>query len=173
MKWVVAGAHTIGFSHCSQFSKRIYNFRSGKIIDPSLNPSYAKQLQQVCPKDVDPRLAIDLDPTTPRTFDNQYYKNLQKGIGLLSSDQSLFTHKSSKSLVNLFASNNTAFEKSFVIAITKLGRIGVKTASQGEIRHNCAMINWVIHFVLWSLWNISFSFLLFYSFCCKECTRLV
>ncbi|XP_004498581.1 peroxidase 45-like [Cicer arietinum] len=137
----LSGAHTIGFSHCSQFSKRIYNFRSGKIIDPSLNPSYAKQLQQVCPKDVDPRLAIDLDPTTPRTFDNQYYKNLQKGIGLLSSDQSLFTHKSSKSLVNLFASNNTAFEKSFVIAITKLGRIGVKTASQGEIRHNCAMIN--------------------------------
>jgi peroxidase len=95
----------------------------------------------VCPKDVDPRLAIDMDPITPRTFDNQYYKNLQQGIGLLSSDQSLFTHKSSRNLVNLFASNNTAFEKAFVIAITKLGRVGVKTGRQGEIRHDCSMIN--------------------------------
>lgn len=138
---MTAGAHTIGFSHCSQFSKRIYNFKSGKVIDPSLNIGYAKQLQNVCPKDVDPRLAIDMDPITPRTFDNQYYKNLQQGIGLLSSDQSLFTHKSSRNLVNLFASDNTAFERAFVIAITKLGRIGVKSGRQGEIRHDCSMIN--------------------------------
>lgn len=137
----LSGAHTIGFSHCSQFSKRIYNFKSGKVIDPSLNIGYAKQLQNVCPKDVDPRLAIDMDPITPRTFDNQYYKNLQQGIGLLSSDQSLFTHKSSRNLVNLFASDNTAFERAFVIAITKLGRIGVKSGRQGEIRHDCSMIN--------------------------------
>lgn len=138
---MVAGAHTIGFSHCSQFSKRIYNFRSKKRIDPSLNDAYVKQLQQVCPRNVDPRIAIDMDPTTPRTFDNQYYKNLQQGKGLLSSDQSLFTHKSSRNLVNLFASNNTAFETSFVNAIIKLGRIGVKTGSQGEIRHDCTMVN--------------------------------
>ncbi|RDX79985.1 Peroxidase 16, partial [Mucuna pruriens] len=137
----LSGAHTIGFSHCSQFSKRIYNFRSKKSIDHTLNPAYAKQLQQVCPKNVDPRLAIDLDPVTPRTFDNQYYKNLQQGKGLLASDQALFTHKGSRGIVNLFASNNTAFEKAFVSAITKLGRIGIKTGKQGEIRRDCTMVN--------------------------------
>ncbi|KAG4931126.1 hypothetical protein AAZX31_17G187100 [Glycine max] len=137
----LSGAHTIGFSHCSQFSKRIYNFRRRKSIDHTLNPTYAKQLQQVCPKNVDPRLAIDMDPVTPRTFDNQYYKNLQQGRGLLASDQALFTHKRTRDLVNLFASNNTAFEASFVSAMMKLGRIGVKTGNQGEIRHDCTMIN--------------------------------
>lgn len=146
MNWIfLAGAHTIGFSHCSQFSKRIYNFKSSKRIDPSLNLAYAKQLQQVCPKNVDPRISIDMDPITPRTFDNQYYKNLQQGRGLLSSDQSLFTHKSSRNLVNLFASNNTAFETSFVNAMTKLGRTGIKTGNQGEIRRDCTMINWDTH----------------------------
>ena len=139
---MVTGAHTIGFSRCNQSSKRIYNFKRRKSIDHTLNPAYAKQLKQVCPKNVDPRLAIDMDPVTPRTFDNQYYKNLQQGRGLLASDQALFTHKRTRDLVNLFASNNTAFEASFVSAMMKLGRIGVKTGNQGEIRHDCTMINW-------------------------------
>uniref|UniRef100_A0A0R0GK31 peroxidase n=1 Tax=Glycine max TaxID=3847 RepID=A0A0R0GK31_SOYBN len=134
------GAHTIGFSRCNQSSKRIYNFKRRKSIDHTLNPAYAKQLKQVCPKNVDPRLAIDIDPVTPRTFDNQYYKNLQQGRGLLASDQALFTHKRTRDLVNLFASNNTAFEASFVSATTKLGRIGVKTGNQGEIRRDSTMI---------------------------------
>ncbi|MED6107363.1 Peroxidase 45 [Stylosanthes scabra] len=137
----LSGAHTIGFSHCSQFSKRIYNFRTKNRIDPTLNPEYAKQLRRVCPKDVDPRIAIDMDPTTPRTFDNQYYKNLQQGKGLLSSDQTLFTDKRSRRLVNLFASNGTEFERAFVVAVRKLGRIGIRTGNQGEIRRDCTMIN--------------------------------
>ena len=154
---MITGAHTIGFSHCSRFSKRIFNFRSRNRIDPTLNLAYAKQLQQLCPKNVDPRIAIDMDPTTPRTFDNQYYKNLQQGKGLLSSDQSLYTDKRSRNIVNLFASNSTAFEQSFVIAMTKLGRVGIKTGNQGEIRRDCTMVNWTTHLVLRPLSNTSFS----------------
>ncbi|KAK7291622.1 hypothetical protein RIF29_06918 [Crotalaria pallida] len=138
---LVTGAHTIGFSHCSQFSKRIYNFRSMNRIFPTLNLDYAKQIQKVCPKDVDPRMVIDIDSVTNAAFDNQYYKNLQQGKGLFSSDQSFFTDRRTRNIVNLFASNNTAFEKSFVIAITKLGRVGIKTAKQGEIRHECSKVN--------------------------------
>ncbi|CAJ1972195.1 unnamed protein product [Sphenostylis stenocarpa] len=137
----LSGAHTIGFCHCSQFSKRIYNFNGKKNIDHTLNSAYAKYLQQKCPKNVDPRLAVDLDPITPRTFDNQYYKNLQQGKGLLASDQALFTHKRTRGIVNLFASNNTAFETYFVSAMIKLGRIGIKTGNQGEIRRDCTMVN--------------------------------
>ncbi|ESW33304.1 hypothetical protein PHAVU_001G059100 [Phaseolus vulgaris] len=137
----LSGAHTIGFSHCSQFSKRIYNFKSKKSIDHTLNSAYAEKLQQDCPKNADPRTVVEMDLITPRIFDNQYYKNLQQGKGLLASDQALFTHKRTRDLVNLFASNNTVFETAFVSAMTKLGRIGIKTGNQGEIRRDCSMVN--------------------------------
>ncbi|XWS72834.1 hypothetical protein CRYUN_Cryun02cG0074300 [Craigia yunnanensis] len=140
----LSGAHTIGFSHCSRFSRRIYNFKSKNKIDPTFNLAYARQLRKMCPKNVDPRMAIDMDPATSQTFDNMYYKNLQQGKGLFTSDQSLFTDARSRHIVNIFASNNTAFEEAFVAAITKLGRIGVRKGKQGEIRHDCAVVNKII-----------------------------
>lgn len=120
--------------------RRIYKFR-GKSIDPALNPSYAKQLRQMCPLNVDPRIAINMDPMTPQTFDNAYFRNLQQGMGLLTSDQTLFTDARSQGTVNLFAANNTAFQQAFITAITKLGRVDVKTGNQGEIRHDCTVVN--------------------------------
>ncbi|KAK9274665.1 hypothetical protein L1049_021916 [Liquidambar formosana] len=137
----LSGAHTIGFSHCGRFSKRIYNFSPQSRIDPTLNPSYALQLRQMCPVNVDPRIAINMDPITPQTFDNAYYVNLQQGKGLFTSDQALFTDTRSKSTVDLFASNNAAFQQAFVTAVTKLGRVGVKTGNQGEIRRDCTAVN--------------------------------
>ncbi|KAL6216390.1 hypothetical protein ACLB2K_009613 [Fragaria x ananassa] len=46
-----------------------------------MNVGYAMSLRKQCPKNVDPRTAITLDPTTPQRFDNMYYKNLQQGEG--------------------------------------------------------------------------------------------
>ncbi|KAL2338662.1 hypothetical protein Fmac_013108 [Flemingia macrophylla] len=137
----LSGAHTIGFSHCNRFSKRIYNFSPRNRIDPTLNLQYAFQLRQMCPLRVDPRIAINMDPVTPQKFDNQYFKNLQQGRGLFISDQVLFTDARSKATVNLFASNEEAFQKAFIDAITKLGRVGVKTGNQGEIRFDCTRPN--------------------------------
>ncbi|KAM6554038.1 hypothetical protein CsatB_014800 [Cannabis sativa] len=139
----LSGAHSIGFSHCSKMSNRIYNFspRTGRTIDPTLNRNYALQLRQMCPRNVDPRIAINMDPTTPRTFDNAYYKNLQQGKGLFTSDQILFTDNRSKSVVNSFASSPAAFSKAFADAMTKLGRVGVLTGTKGEIRKDCTRPN--------------------------------
>ncbi|KAF1891191.1 hypothetical protein Lal_00001332 [Lupinus albus] len=137
----LSGAHTIGFSHCNRFSKRIYNFSPINKIDPTLNLQYALQLRQACPLRVDPRIAINMDPTTPQTFDNQYFKNLQQGKGLFTSDQVLATDARSKNTVNLFASNKSAFESAFIDGITKMGRIGVKTGNQGQIRVDCSRVN--------------------------------
>ncbi|CAJ2649792.1 peroxidase 16-like protein [Trifolium pratense] len=137
----LSGAHTIGFSHCGRFSKRIYRFSPRTTIDPSLNLQYAFQLRQMCPLKVDPRIAINMDPVSPKTFDNQYFKNLQQGKGLFTSDQVLFTDSRSKATVNLFASNEKAFDSAFITAITKLGRVGVKTGNQGEIRIDCSRVN--------------------------------
>ncbi|XP_042492589.1 peroxidase 16-like [Macadamia integrifolia] len=137
----LSGAHTIGFSHCGKLSNRIYGFSRNRQIDPTLNPTYAQQLQKMCPRNVDPRVAINMDPTTPRTFDNAYFKNLQRGMGLFTSDQVLFTDSRSRNIVNFFASNNTAFQQFFVTAMTKLGRVGVKTGTHGEIRRDCSAVN--------------------------------
>ena len=87
-----AGAHTVGFSHCDKFSKRIYGFAPNNTVDPTLNPQYANQLTAMCPKNVDPRIAVNIDPITPRKFDNWYYKNLIQGKGLFTSDPVSYTH---------------------------------------------------------------------------------
>ena len=95
----------------------------------------------MCPIRVDPRIAINMDPTTPQTFDNAYFKNLQQGKGLFTSDEVLFTDNRSKATVNQFASSTDAYNQAFVAAITKLGRVGVKTGTQGEIRRDCTVVN--------------------------------
>lgn len=133
----LSGAHTVGFSHCNRISSRIY----GNPVDPTVNKTYLAQLRSQCPRNVDPNIAINIDPDTPRTFDNAYYKNLQQRMGLLTSDQVLFEDSRSRPTVNAWANNKQAFENAFVTAITKLGRIGVKTGRNGNIRRNCGAFN--------------------------------
>nr|GLL26422.1 peroxidase 51-like [Ipomoea trifida] len=137
----LSAAHTLGFSHCNRFSNRIYNFSPKNPVDPTLNKQYASQLQANCPRNVNPLIAINMDPVTPRTFDNVYFKNLQKGMGLFTSDQVLYTDSRSKSTVDLWANNPKAFQNAFKVAITKLGRVGVKTGRNGNIRFDCGRFN--------------------------------
>ncbi|KAI3451942.1 hypothetical protein Pfo_008607 [Paulownia fortunei] len=137
----LSACHTVGFSHCSKFSNRIYNFSRQNPVDPTLNRQYATQLQGMCPRNVDPRIAIDMDPTTPRRFDNAYFTNLVQGKGLFTSDQVLFTDSRSRNTVNTWASNSQAFNTAFIQAITKLGRVGVKTGRNGNIRFDCGRFN--------------------------------
>ncbi|XP_059458802.1 peroxidase 73-like [Corylus avellana] len=137
----LSAAHTVGFSHCSRFADRIYNFSRQNPVDPTLNKAYATQLQSDCPTDVDPRIAINMDPNTPNTFDNMYFKNLQQGMGLFTSDQVLFTDTRSRPFVNRLARNATDFQKVFVNAMTRLGRVGVKTGKNGNIRIDCGSFN--------------------------------
>lgn len=137
----LSGAHTLGFSHCNRFANRLYSFSSSSPVDPSLDPTYAQQLMAACPKNVDPTIAIDMDPVTPRTFDNQYYQNLVSGKGLFTSDEILFTDSASRTTVVDFANNPGDFNGAFVNAMIKLGRVGVKTGNQGEIRTDCSAFN--------------------------------
>ncbi|XP_002459236.2 LOW QUALITY PROTEIN: peroxidase 50 [Sorghum bicolor] len=97
-------------------------------------PSYAVELGRL-------DVAVTMDVVTPRVFDNQYFRNLQAGMGLLASDQLLYTDTRSRPIVDALARSSVAFERAFVEAITKMGRIGVKTGAQGNIRRNCAVLN--------------------------------
>lgn len=133
----LSGAHTVGFSHCNRFSNRI----NSKPVDPTMDPNYAKQLRETCTPTSNPGQAVNLDPVTSMTFDNVYFQNLVAGKGLLTSDQVLFTDQSSRPTVVSFANNADKFRTSFVEAMRKLGRVGVKTGNVGEIRTDCTSFN--------------------------------
>ncbi|KAJ4961776.1 hypothetical protein NE237_021686 [Protea cynaroides] len=137
----LSGAHTVGFSHCDRFSNRLYSYSSVSTVDPSFNANYAQQLMAACPRNVNPNIAVNLDPVTPKTFDNIYYQNLVAGKGLLSSDEVLFTDPASQPTVIDFASNPSDFNAAFITAMIKLGRVGVKTGFLGEIRSDCTAFN--------------------------------
>ncbi|XP_042435263.1 peroxidase 51-like [Zingiber officinale] len=137
----LSGAHTVGFSHCHRFSSRLYAFNSTTAVDPSLNATYAKALMRACPRNVDPTIAVNMDLYTPVTFDNVYYRNLINGEGLFTSDEVLFTDIRSRPTVEQFAADQAAFFGAFSSAMLRLGRLGVKTGSQGEIRRDCTAFN--------------------------------
>jgi len=134
----LSAAHTVGLAHCSTFAGRI----QPASVDPTMNATYAADLQAACPAGVDPNVALQLDPVTPQAFDNQYFVNLVNGRGLFTSDQVLYSDARSQPTVVAWAQNATDFEQAFVDAITRLGRVGVKTdPSQGNIRRDCAFLN--------------------------------
>ncbi|CAA7031437.1 unnamed protein product [Microthlaspi erraticum] len=138
----LSGAHTIGFSHCNRFAHRLYNFSAFMPVDPTLDPAYAKQLIDSCPRgNTDPNTALDLDLTTPKVFDNVYFQNLVTRKGLFTSDQVLFNDFRSQATVVRFANSAGDFNGAFTSAMRKLGRVGVKVGKQGEIRRDCSAFN--------------------------------
>ncbi|KAM3225012.1 hypothetical protein ACQJBY_058014 [Aegilops geniculata] len=142
----LSGAHTLGFSHCQEFASRIYNYRdkTGKPapFDPTMNPGYAKGLQAACKEYLkDPTIAAFNDVMTPGKFDNMYYVNIERGLGLLSTDEDMWSDLRTRPLVERYAANNTAFFDDFSRAMEKLSMYGVKTGADGEIRRRCDAYN--------------------------------
>lgn len=126
----LSGGHTIGAVDCPFFQYRIGT-------DQTMDPGFAAQLRSTCASQT---FAFS-DGQTPVGFDNAYYRNMQGGRGLLGSDQVLYTDQRSRGTVDNYANNQGAFFNDFVAAMTKLGRVGVKTAANGEIRRDCRFPN--------------------------------
>lgn len=138
----LTGAHTIGFSHCTQFSDRIFNFSKTSQFDPALNAKYAEGLQKLCADyKKTPGLAAFNDVMTPGKFDNMYFINLQRGLGLLASDQAMAMDPRTKPFLDLYASNQDEFFKAFTRAVEKLSTYKVKTGKEGEVRDRCDNFN--------------------------------
>ncbi|EAZ02213.1 hypothetical protein OsI_24307 [Oryza sativa Indica Group] len=127
----LSGGHTIGAASCSFFGYRLGG-------DPTMDPNFAAMLRGSCGSS---GFAF-LDAATPLRFDNAFYQNLRAGRGLLGSDQTLYSDPRSRGLVDRYAANQGAFFNDFVSAMTKLGRVGVKSpATGGEIRRDCRFPN--------------------------------
>ncbi|MQM12136.1 hypothetical protein Taro_045050, partial [Colocasia esculenta] len=137
---LLSGAHTIGIGHCSSFSSRLYNFTGRGDQDPALDNFYAVKLKKKCPSLNDNVTVVEMDPGSFRTFDLSYYKLLLKRRGLFQSDAALTTNAAAKAYITgLVNGPPEEFFKQFVLAMEKMGRVQVKTGSEGEIRKNCAL----------------------------------
>ncbi|XP_061992488.1 peroxidase E5-like [Rosa rugosa] len=142
---VLSGAHSIGEAQCTQVTDRLYTFSPVVPRDPALDPAFANELAGKCPAEQPPGQAlqfkVDFDTTTPLVLDNNYYLNLQKGRGLLQSDQVLAIDPGTRPFVDQMAASNEAWTKRFLKAMIKMGRINVLTKTEGEIRTNCRAVN--------------------------------
>ncbi|CAK9214831.1 unnamed protein product [Sphagnum troendelagicum] len=140
---VLSGAHTIGQAHCNSIVDRLY-----PQVDPQYPKYYSKQLVANCTDNgyfklpnYDNNTQFFNDPITPTRFDNQYFKNLEANLGLFTSDESLFNDERTRKLVETYASNQDAFFKQFGISLRRMGKIGVLTGTQGQIRNQCWVRN--------------------------------
>lgn len=139
----LSGAHTIGQGHCSSISNRIY-----PTVDKAYHKGYGRELLANCTLNGElkaPQFDADVqffnDALTALVFDNAYFKGLQQGYGAFTSDVSLFHDPRTRPLVDKFAADQGAFFKQFGKSLRKMGKIGVLTGTQGQIRQQCWVRN--------------------------------
>ncbi|WZZ03772.1 hypothetical protein YC2023_089693 [Brassica napus] len=122
-------------------NSRLYNFNATYGTDPSIDSKYADFLRRKC------RVASEtvyLDAATPVKFDNQYYINLQKNMGVLTTDQELVKDPRTAPLVKAFAEQPPRmFRQQFAVSMAKLVNVGVITGEDrvGVIRKVCSKSN--------------------------------
>ncbi|KAA8549617.1 hypothetical protein F0562_001365 [Nyssa sinensis] len=139
----LSGAHTFGRAQCFTFSPRLYNYNGTGNPDQSMDPTYVETLRQTCPQGGSASTLANLDPSTPDSFDNNYFTNLQNNRGLLQTDQELFSTPGADTvaIVNRFASSQTEFFNSFAQSMINMGNISPLTGTNGEIRSDCKRVN--------------------------------
>ncbi|KAF8008105.1 hypothetical protein BT93_K1937 [Corymbia citriodora subsp. variegata] len=137
---VLSGGHTLGVSHCSSFTNRLYNFTGKNDADPSMDPNYVAQLKTKC-KPNDATTIVEMDPGSSKKFDVDYYTLVSKRRGLFQSDAALLTDSTTKAYVQLQLTSKSTFAKDFGVSMVNMGNIGVLTGNSGEIRKKCYLVN--------------------------------
>lgn len=137
----LSGAHSIGVSHCSSFSSRLYSYNVTTPQDPSMDAGLAASLKAKCPASSQVDGTVPLDVVSPNRLDNRYYKNLRNSKGLLTSDQSLMSDPPTARTVRDNANRGDQWAAKFAAAMVKMGNVEVLTGTQGEIRKNCRVVN--------------------------------
>ncbi|KAL5730549.1 peroxidase [Ranunculus cassubicifolius] len=139
---VLYGAHTIGIAHCGTFSNRLYNFAFEGDVDLDLDSEYADNLRKrKCKTPNDTMSIVEIDPGSSRTFDLSFYKNILKRRSLFNGDDVLRHDLWSTLFIRQLLDGELDFFKEFGKSMEKMGRIGVKTGSEGQIRKQCALVN--------------------------------
>ncbi|WOG83894.1 hypothetical protein DCAR_0103072 [Daucus carota subsp. sativus] len=135
----LSGAHSIGFAQCRLVSPRLYNFNKTHPQDPTLDPKFASFLKKKCPQNA--TNSVNLDSVTPNHLDNQYYKNLKRNMGVLTSDQVLANHPMTAKIVKKYIAYPEIWIQDFADAMVHLGSLDVLTGKKGQIRKKCGFVN--------------------------------
>ncbi|XP_074314117.1 peroxidase 3-like [Silene latifolia] len=140
---VLSGAHTVGRAHCQKFTFRLYNFTGHPPDnqDPTMNKTYAEFLKTKCNSPFDMTTTVEMDQGSSRIFDNHYYINLKQNKGLFATDAQLLTNRTAIKIIDKLVLSNTRFLHEFGKSMEKLGRIDLKTGTEGEIRRKCSLVN--------------------------------
>ncbi|KAL1189177.1 Peroxidase N [Cardamine amara subsp. amara] len=139
----LSGAHTFGQAKCALFSNRLFNFTGAGTPDATLETTFLSDLQTVCPLGGNSNQTAPLDRNSTDAFDNNYFKNLLEGKGLLSSDQILFSSdlavNTTKRLVQAYSQSQNLFFRGFTCSMIRMGNL--VNGGSGEVRKNCRVIN--------------------------------
>ncbi|CAI0625683.1 unnamed protein product [Linum tenue] len=136
------GAHTIGSASCLTINTRLYNFTGRSDTDPALDPTFASELKKKCkPGGILP--VFELDQGSSTISDAHFYKAVRQNRGLLISDAALLDDHATRAYVKRQSTSaaGATFGRDFGKSMEKMGRIGVLTGSEGEIRQRCALVN--------------------------------
>ncbi|CAI9787062.1 unnamed protein product [Fraxinus pennsylvanica] len=111
--------------------------------DPKIKHAFLPVLKNQCPKNGNASDRILPDQVSIDKFDNQSLRNIKNGMVVLASDARLYDGNITKKIMESYAvstGHNRAaalsFVKDFSTAMVKMGRIGVKIGTNGEIRAN-------------------------------------
>lgn len=120
--------------------KRLYNFTGRNDSDPEINPALLPVLKDLCPQNGDLNARIPIDSLTSDKFDDQILKNIKNGFAVIASDARLYDDIVTRQVVDSYV-DELPFAQDFAVAMVKMGRIGVKIGSDGEIRRLCHAFN--------------------------------
>ncbi|KAK1424117.1 hypothetical protein QVD17_19432 [Tagetes erecta] len=142
---ILSAAHTIGTTACFFMEDRLYNFDQRGSSDPSINPRFLPELSSSCPKNGDINARLPMDHGSGDKFDIQILQNIRTGFAVLQSDAQLMNDPTTRGIVDSYfgvlAPLTRPFEADFVTSMVKMGRIGVRTGSNGTIRRVCKSFN--------------------------------
>ncbi|CAN1235187.1 Peroxidase 12 [Linum perenne] len=102
----LSGGHTIGISHCSSFTDRLYPSQ-----DPTMDKTFANNLKSTCPQSATTDNTVNQDVRSPNVFDNKYYVDMGQ-ISLLTGAQGEI--RADCSLTNSGAAAAAAEKESFL-----------------------------------------------------------
>ncbi|KAL6862181.1 hypothetical protein ACP4OV_016830 [Aristida adscensionis] len=134
---VLSGAHTIGRATCGAVRPGLHGRRQNGTLDRR----YGDFLRRKCRAGGDGE-HVELDGETPTAFDNQYYKNLLRKMGVLPTDQKLLPDSRTGSFVHFFGhAAPGVFAHQFARSMTRLSEKQVLTGDEGNVRIKCSAFN--------------------------------
>ncbi|KAL5209835.1 hypothetical protein ABZP36_005458 [Zizania latifolia] len=138
---VLSGAHALGNTHCPSMAKRLRNFTAHHNTDPTLDATYAAKLRRQCRSAGDNTTELEMVPGSSTTFDAAYYRLVTERKGMFHSDEALLRNAVTRGLVYEYMRSEESFLRDFGVSMVNMGKVGVLTGRQGEIRRTCALVN--------------------------------